>query len=61
MMKRMILMFVVAAVMTMLAAVPAFAGPNQVQPNQCRDSINVLSCNTVNVDADVDADVKLKK
>ncbi len=57
MMKRMILMFVVAAVMTMLAAVPAFAGPNQVQPNQCRDSINVLSCNTVNVDADVDADV----
>ena len=55
-MRRMVLTVVVAAVMTVLAAVPAFAGPNQVQPNQCRDSINVLSCNTVNADVDVDVD-----
>ena len=59
MMKRMILMFVVAAVMTMLAAVPAFAGLTQVQPNQCRDSINVLSCNSVNADADVTVNADL--
>ena len=57
-MRRMVLMVVVAALMTVLAAVPAFAGPNQVQPNQCRDSINVLSCNTIN--ADVDADVTVE-
>ncbi len=56
-MKRIFTMVAVAAIATATTAVPAFAQSKQVQPNQCRDSINVVSCNSVNVDVEANADL----
>ncbi len=58
-MKRIFIMIAVAAITTAMTAVPAFAQSKQVQPNQCRDSINIVSCNSVNTDADVDVSADL--
>ncbi len=53
-MKRIFTLLAVTAIATAMTAVPALAESKQVKPNQCRDSINIVSCNSVDVNADVD-------